>query len=124
MERPTPAVEADWLTACRNARERVEAILADRPTTAERVEETGARGEGGDLTLVIDGQAEDAMFAQLDALHAAGHRFTAVSEERGEVGFGDGGVRLVIDAIDGSMKAKRALAHHALSDAVARSEQR
>ena len=37
---------------------------------------------------MIDQGAEHAVFAQLDALHAAGHRFTAVSEERGEVDYG------------------------------------
>src|SRR4029453_6162425 len=46
-------------------------------------------------------------------------RFTAVSEERGYVDFGDPGVLVVIDPIDGSMKAKRGLTHHALSIAVA-----
>ena len=52
----------------------------------DRSQLTGQIGEGGDHTLVIDAQAEDAVFAELDALYAAGARFTAVSEERGEVG--------------------------------------
>ena len=30
------------------------------------------------------------MFAELDALHAEGHEFTAISEERGVVTYGDG----------------------------------
>src|SRR6266850_2530162 len=46
-------------------------------------------------------------------------RFTAVSEERGYVDFGDPEVLVVIDPIDGSMNAKRGLTHHALSIAVA-----
>src|SRR5207253_4736658 len=73
----------------------------------------------GDQTLVIDAAAEDAVFGELDRLHAAGARFTAVSEERGFVAFGSDEVLVVIDPIDGSMNAKRGLTHHALSIAVA-----
>jgi len=89
------------------------------PTSTERVIETGERGKGGDRTLVIDQQAEDAVFAQLDKLHAEGARFTAISEERGVVDYGSEDVRVVIDPIDGSLNAKRGLPHHALSIAVA-----
>src|SRR3954466_374523 len=113
------ALEADWLGACRSATEELRRLLHDRPTTAERIEETGERGEGGDRTLVIDQRAEDAVFAELERLHDAGVRFTAVSEERGEVDFGDPGVRVVIDPIDGSLNAKRGLPAHAISIAVA-----
>jgi myo-inositol-1(or 4)-monophosphatase len=94
-------------------------MLADRPTIAERVIETGTRGEGGDRTLVIDEAAEDVVFAELEALHAAGARFTAISEERGHVGFGADDLLVVIDPIDGSVNAKRGLPHFALSVAVA-----
>ena len=113
------ALEADWLGACRNARDALREILRDRPTTRERVEETGNRGEGGDRTLVIDHLAEDAIFRELQRLHDDGARFTAVSEERGEVDFGDEGVRVVIDPLDGSLNAKRGLPSHAISIAVA-----
>ncbi len=68
---------------------------------------------------MIDRDAEQIVFAQLDLLHAAGHRFTAISEERGEVGYGDRGVRVVIDPIDGSLNAKRLMPTCALSVAVA-----
>ena len=85
----------------------------------ERVVETGTTGGGGDQTLVIDQAAEDAVFAELERLHGDGHRFSAISEERGMVDFGDPDVRVVIDPIDGSMNAKRGLTHHALSIAVA-----
>lgn len=112
------ALEADWLTACRRAVTGVRTVLEDHPTTRERAVETG-RGEGGDQALVIDRAAEDAVFAELDRLHAEGHRFRAISEERGEVDYGDGRVCVVIDPIDGSMNAKRGLPHHALSIAVA-----
>ena len=109
----------DWLGACRRAVEGLREVLAEHPTSTERVIETGETGQGGDQTLVIDAAAEDAVFSELDRLHAAGARFTAISEERGYVDFGDPGVLVVIDPIDGSMNAKRGLTHHALSIAVA-----
>jgi myo-inositol-1(or 4)-monophosphatase len=113
------AATPDWLGASRRAAGAVREMLAARPTIAERVEETGSRGQGGDRTLEIDDAAEDAVFAELDALHAAGARFTAVSEERGWVDYGDRDLLVVIDPIDGSVNAKRGLPHHALSIAVA-----
>jgi myo-inositol-1(or 4)-monophosphatase len=78
-------------------------------------------GEGGDRSLVIDREAEDIVFAELERLHVAGAAFTAISEERGEVVFGDGGspVVVVVDPIDGSLNARRMLPSFALSVAVA-----
>src|SRR5215204_5457799 len=114
------ALEHDWLGACRRAAGGLKEVLADNPTSQERVVETGERGGGGDRTLVIDALAEDRVFAELDRLHAEGARFTAISEERGVVQFGaEGGPPfVVIDPIDGSLNAKRGLTHHALSVAV------
>src|SRR5688500_2832761 len=109
----------DWLLAARRATEEIAALLAQRPTVAERVRETGTRGEGGDRTLEIDAAAEAAVFAQLERLHRDGARFTAVSEERGVVDFGSDGTLVVVDPIDGSLNAKRGMPHHALSIAVA-----
>jgi myo-inositol-1(or 4)-monophosphatase len=111
----------DWLGACRVAAQGLREVLVAHPTSRERVVETGERGEGGDQTLVIDAAAEDAVFGQLERLHQAGARFTAVAEERGFVDFGTGGEPplVVVDPIDGSMNAKRGLTHHALSIAVA-----
>ena len=108
----------DWLGASRRAAEALRVILAARPTTAQRVLETGARGEGGDQTLEIDQAAEDAVFAELEGLHAQGARFCVVSEERGTVEYGARYPLVVVDPIDGSMNAKRGLPHHALSIAV------
>src|SRR5215210_982924 len=120
MDRMAAAPEAlegllshDWLGACRRAADGLQAVLTEHPTSRERVTETGERGEGGDRTLVIDAAAEDAVFAQLERLHGQGARFTAVSEECGAVDFGDPGVLVVVDPIDGSMNAKRGLTHHA-----------
>ena len=109
----------DWLGACRRSAEAIRVMLADKPTIAERVIETGTRGEGGDNTLEIDQMAEDVVFAELKKLHDAGARFTAVSEEAGIVDFGGSDLLVVIDPIDGSTNAKRGLPHFALSVAVA-----
>jgi len=109
---------AVWLQACRRATTGLRGVLAEHPTTLERAVETG-RGEGGDEALVIDRAAEDVVFGELDGLHGFGHRFAAVSEERGEVDYGGRDLRVIIDPIDGSMNAKRGLTHHALSIALA-----
>ena len=119
MSSPSDASSPDWLGACRRAVEGLRDVFADHPTSRERIIETGATGEGGDQTLVIDSEAEDAVFAQLDALHAEGARFTAISEERGVIDYGGGDVRVVIDPLDGSLNAKRGMTHFALSIAVA-----
>jgi myo-inositol-1(or 4)-monophosphatase len=117
---PSPsALDADWLATCRHAVGGLERILAASPSTAERAVETGTQGSGGDRTLVIDEAAESVVMAELSRLHEQGHRFCALSEERGEVDFGDPGVRVIVDPIDGSLNAKRRLPHYTLSIAVA-----
>src|SRR5215213_2645131 len=112
-------MDPDWLGAARRAAKAMSEMLAENPTTAERVVETGERGEGGDRTLEIDAAAEAAVFDQLERLHDAGARFTVVSEERGTVDYGGDGTLVIVDPIDGSMNAKRGISHHALSIAVA-----
>src|SRR3954468_11807796 len=114
-----PALDHDWLGACRAAAEGLRSVLRDHPTSRERVIETGETGGGGDRTLVIEAEAEDRVFTQMEALHDEGARFTVVSEERGTVDFGSEEVLVVVDPIDGSLNAKRGLPHHALSVAVA-----
>jgi myo-inositol-1(or 4)-monophosphatase len=61
------------------------------------------------------------VFEELSSIHDAGAEFTAVSEERGEVAFGDGSApwRVIIDPIDGSLNARRTIPSHSLSVAVA-----
>ncbi len=113
------ALDVDWLGVCRRAVAGVERILAEAPTTSLRAAETGSRGSGGDRTLVIDQSAEDVVLNELATLHADGYRFVAISEERGEVDYGDDAVRVIIDPIDGSLNAKRGIPSHALSIAVA-----
>jgi myo-inositol-1(or 4)-monophosphatase len=114
-----PPSSPDWLGASRRAAAGIRRLLEEHPTMAERVEETGTRGEGGDRTLVIDEAAEELIFAELSALHRAGARFRVVSEERGTVEFGGDDLLVVVDPIDGSLNAKRGLPHHAVSIAVA-----
>ena len=116
---PMPTVD-EWLAACRRAVDAQRAIFAQHVGIAARTKYEGI-GEGGDHTLVIDRLCEDAIFTELEALHAAGHEFTAVSEERGEVSFGSGdpALRVVIDPIDGSLNARRTIPLHSVSIAVA-----
>lgn len=116
------ALDADWLGACRRAVAGLTEMLEAAPSTAERARETGTRGSGGDRTLVIDSAAEDVVVAELEAIAADGYRFHAISEERGELDYGDRGVRVIIDPIDGSLNAKRHACHYALSVAVADGE--
>lgn len=104
------------MVACR-------AVFAEYEGIAARSDYEGV-GEGGDNTLVIDRLCEDAIFAELDALHADGAEFTAISEERGTVVFGDpkAPTRVVIDPIDGSLNARRTIPCHSASIAVAGGE--
>jgi myo-inositol-1(or 4)-monophosphatase len=69
---------------------------------------------GGDDTTAVDAAVERVVVARLDA---DGGDFTLVSEELG-VREG-GGVRVVLDPIDGSINAKRGLPFFSLSVAVA-----
>jgi myo-inositol-1(or 4)-monophosphatase len=115
-----PVGSADrWLESFHRAAARTAEGLARRTDTKSRLREVGTVGAGGDRTLEIDALAEDAVFAELDGLAGEGASFTAVSEERGVVGYGDGRMRVVIDPIDGSLNAKRGLGHYAMSIAVA-----
>ena len=115
-ERRSPPSAADWLASCRRAADGVRTALEEYPETPDRGRQTG-RGEGGDMTLVIDRAAEDAIFTELESL---GEPLTAVSEERGEVSLNGGGpVTVVIDPIDGSLNAKRRLPIYSVSIAVA-----
>jgi len=106
----------DWLSLCRACVADIDLVLAALPTRAER-EPVLRRGEGGDDTTAIDGAAEDAVVARLEAL---GADFLLVSEELGERAFGSGGpIRVIVDPIDGSVNAKRGIPFFSLSLAVA-----
>jgi myo-inositol-1(or 4)-monophosphatase len=110
---------ADWPGICRRIVAAQRRIFERVVTSEERTHYEGV-GEGGDRTLIIDRECEDEVFAELEKLGAEGASFVAVSEERGEVVFGDGGAaRVVIDPIDGSLNARRTIPAHSLSIAVA-----
>jgi myo-inositol-1(or 4)-monophosphatase len=110
---------ADWLGICRRVVEAQRAIFEEVRGVEARTVYEGV-GEGGDRSLVIDRRCEDAVFAELASLEQRGASFVAVSEERGEVSFGEGGsARVVIDPIDGSLNARRTIPSHSLSIAVA-----
>ena len=103
------------------AAEGLRSVLAaiTRPASSACIE-TGDPGEGGDRTLVIDAEAEDARLRRARPRCTTTARASPRSrEERGTVDFGDAGVLVVVDPIDGSLNAKRGLPHHALSIAVA-----
>lgn len=116
---PGPSDE-QWIEAFRRAVEVQKSVFAEHRGIAARSEYEGI-GEGGDRTLVIDRLCEDAIFAELEALHAEGHEFVAVSEERGTVTFGDPEEVpwVVLDPIDGSLNARRTVPCHSFSVAVA-----
>jgi myo-inositol-1(or 4)-monophosphatase len=106
----------DWLTVCRRAVDQVRAELTRFPEPADRAVPTG-RGEGGDIALVIDRAAEDAIFREFEALDLP---MTVISEERGHVDLNGGGpMRVVVDPIDGSRNAKRGIPAYSVSIAVA-----
>jgi myo-inositol-1(or 4)-monophosphatase len=112
-------LSADWLAICRRIVTAQREVFARTAGIAERTAYQGV-GEGGDRALVIDRECEDAVFDELETLAGAGASFLAVSEERGEVEFGDSGPsRVVIDPIDGSLNARRTVPSHSLSIAVA-----
>jgi myo-inositol-1(or 4)-monophosphatase len=110
---------ADWPGICRRIVGAQRRVFAEVVSSEERTVYEGI-GKGGDRTLVIDRRCEDEVFDELEKLAAEGASFLAVSEERGEVVFGDGGpVRVVVDPIDGSLNARRTIPSHSLSIAVA-----
>lgn len=115
----SPSTEA-WIAAFHRMVDAQRRLLGRTQGIAARTEYDGV-GEGGDHSLVIDREAEEIAFVELEALHRDGAEFTAISEERGEVVFGDGSspARVVIDPIDGSLNARRTLPSFALSIAVA-----
>ena len=106
----------DRLALSHRMAHRVRDALDEHPDTADRGRRL-ERGVGGDMTMLLDRLAEDAVFAELEA---TGQPMTAISEERGRVELAGGGPPfVVIDPVDGSLNAKRGLPFHALSIAFA-----
>jgi myo-inositol-1(or 4)-monophosphatase len=71
--------------------------------------ETGSIGAGGDRTLEVDRRAEELVLSGLRDVAERGLRFSVLSEEVGIVDFGAEYPRVVVDPIDGSPNARRAL---------------
>jgi myo-inositol-1(or 4)-monophosphatase len=113
-------LQADWLDVCRRIVAAHRELFAEQRGIEARTVYAGV-GEGGDRALVLDRRCEEIVFGELEGLHAQGHVFDVVSEERGEVAFGQpgSGVLVVVDPIDGSLNARRMLPSHSLSVAVA-----
>ncbi|MGI8904304.1 MAG: inositol monophosphatase family protein [Solirubrobacteraceae bacterium] len=109
------ALQADWLGICRRAEAAARRALEQFPPAA-RSHSTG-RGEGGDVSLVIDRAAEEAILAELESTALP---LTVVSEEIGHIELAGGGpVHVIVDPIDGSRNAKRGLPSWCVSIAVA-----
>ena len=117
---PGEPTAEQWFDACRRVVSAQRELFARTIGIEARTHYSGT-GAGGDRSLVIDRQSEEIAFTELGLLHDQGAEFTAISEERGEVEFGDGTseTRVVIDPIDGSLNARRTLPSFALSVAVA-----
>ncbi|MGA2192049.1 MAG: inositol monophosphatase family protein [Nitrospirota bacterium] len=94
-----------WLNAFREMGRKVREELEElfKGTSAGKAV---GKGAGGDTTLVLDKRAEDAIVLLLEKLHASGEDFSFISEELGERSFGEGGVVILADPIDGSNNAK------------------
>jgi myo-inositol-1(or 4)-monophosphatase len=100
-----------WLELCRAAVADVKVVIAEMPTRDERERPVG-QGKGGDTTAAIDEATESVVLPYFDR---PGVRI--VSEEIGIKG--EGGVTVLVDPIDGSQNAERAIPYFALSVAVA-----
>ena len=113
------ALDADWLGVCRRAVGGLAEILstADHRRTSDRDGHARQRrrSDAGDRPQRRERRARTARPRCDDE----GYRFTALSEERGAIDYGDQAVKVIIDPIDGSLNAKRGIPHHALSIAVA-----
>jgi myo-inositol-1(or 4)-monophosphatase len=102
---------SSWLDLCRAAVADVKTVLAEMPTREERERPVGL-GEGGDITAALDEAAERVVLAHFDRPD-----IRIVSEEIGIRG--DGPITVVVDPIDGSQNAERAIPYFALCVAVA-----
>ncbi len=100
-----------WLERCRAAVADVKEVLAAMPSREERARPVG-RGAGGDITGALDKAVEEATLA-----HLVRDGVRIVSEEVGISG--SGSTTVVVDPIDGSQNAERAIPYFALCVAVA-----
>ncbi|MBI5694625.1 MAG: hypothetical protein HZC51_02640 [Nitrospirae bacterium] len=107
-----------WLNAFKEIGKRVSSEMEElfRGTGAGRAL---GKGASGDTTLVLDKKAEDAVIAVLEEARKNGEEFSLVSEELGEKSFGNDGVVILVDPIDGSNNAKYGLPFYSTALAMA-----
>jgi myo-inositol-1(or 4)-monophosphatase len=98
----------EWLPILEGIAAEARGVAAPLLGTAGGVE-VGTVGAGGDRTLEVDRQAEEAMLAGLRGVASRGTRFSVLSEEMGLIDLGAEYPRVVIDPIDGSPNAARGL---------------
>ncbi len=121
-ERPAPRLSADgvaWLRALDAACDAIECEIAPM-SSAERRRPVGA-GAGGDVTVWVDALAERTVLSAIEPLMAARGGALLIAEEGGhrQVGGPDARTTVVVDPIDGSLNAKRALPIFSTAVAVA-----
>ncbi|MGI9538859.1 MAG: inositol monophosphatase family protein, partial [Miltoncostaeaceae bacterium] len=89
-------------------------------SSAERRRPVGA-GAGGDVTVRVDALAEEAILSAIEPIAADGGGALLIAEEGGHRQIGGPADRttVVVDPIDGSLNAKRALPIFSTSVAVA-----
>jgi len=110
-----------WIEIFRSVGLEVERAVAPLTGTA-RAKEAMGRGAGGDGTVFVDKVAEDIVIKHLERTHAAGARFTLLSEELGERPFGDTGTIVLVDPVDGSLNAKQGFPYYAITLALVRGD--
>lgn len=119
----TPSVSsAEWLGCFRRIADlQKRRLFSDDVQPKVLVEGVGA---GGDHTLSLDRIAEEIVFDELERLCGSRMSVRVVSEERGHAIVGHGRIEatIVVDPLDGSNNAARAVTPHALSIAVAQGD--
>jgi myo-inositol-1(or 4)-monophosphatase len=105
----------EWESVLREAGERVQEV-SDRLVGSHEGSERLGEGAGGDVTMRVDQEAEDAI---IDAIGQKGRDIRFVAEEHGESG-GKPGARwtVIIDPIDGSSNFEKQIPFYCTSIAV------
>ncbi|MGA2663725.1 MAG: inositol monophosphatase family protein [Nitrososphaerales archaeon] len=105
----------EWETVLREAGERVQEIRDGLVSASEGTEKVG-EGAGGDTTMRVDQEAEDAIIEVVKQMDRGDLRL--VAEEHGESGPRDARWTVIIDPIDGSSNFERGIPFYCTSIAV------
>src|SRR5438105_8325048 len=103
-----------WESLLTEAAERVSEIIRSLWESGKGVTKLG-EGAGGDRTMLVDREAEDACVEVFSDVRDA----RIVTEERGELGPSDARWTIVVDPLDGSSNFERGLPFFCTSIAVA-----